>query len=125
VRRLPMMMFGLAVAVLLLSAWACRNAQSAKDNSADETPSGAASDGEGFPEEDWQNLLELDPSNFDNSTVIDNEWWPLTPGTRLVYEGVSVENGEKVPHSVEETVTDLTKVINGGRPPVRLQKEHR
>ena len=123
-RRLLLMVVP-AVAVLLLSAWACRNAQSAKDNSADETPSGAASDGEGFPEEEFQDLLEIDPNNFGNSTVIDNEWWPLEPGTRLVYEGFTVENGEKVSHRVVDTVTDLTKVINGVRTVVSWERDFR
>jgi hypothetical protein len=116
-------MFVPVVAVLLLSAWACGSDASPKASSNDETPSGAASDGEGFPDGDWQNLLEIDPKNFDNSTVIDNEWWPLTPGTKLVYEGFSVENGEKLPHRVEDTVTDLTKVINGVRALVSLEKD--
>jgi len=112
-----------AVAVLLISAWACGSDTSPKATSDGGIPTEAASDGEGFPEGDWQNLLEIDPNIFDNSTVIDNEWWPLTPGTRLVYEGFSVENGEKLPHRVEDTVTDLTKVINGVRTLVSLEKD--
>jgi hypothetical protein len=56
----------------------------------------------------------FDPDNFDRSTQIDNPWLPLTPGTRLVYEGTSVEDdGTLVPHRVEISVTDLTKVIGG------------
>ena len=121
-RRLRVM-FVPAVAVLLLSAWACSGDATPKANSEDQTTPEAASDGEGFPEEEFQDLLELDPNNFDDSTVIDNEWWPLTPGTRLVYEGFTVENGEKVPHRIEDTVTDLTKVINGVRALVSLEKD--
>jgi len=121
--RLRAILLVLAVLALALFAWACGDDKPAKDESGDETPSDAASDGEGFPEEEFQDFLEIDPNNFDNSTVIDNEWWPLTPGTRLVYEGFTVENGEKVPHSVEDTVTDLTKVINGVRTLVSLEKD--
>ena len=58
---------------------------------------------------------DFDPARFDRSTQIDNEWLPLRPGTRLVYEGLTVEDGEKVPHRVVFTVTDLTKVIAGVR----------
>ena len=57
--------------------------------------------------------LELDPSDFKNSTNINNEWMPLKPGTRFVYEGTTVDDGEVLPHQVVITVTDLTKVING------------
>jgi hypothetical protein len=41
---------------------------------------------------------------------------PLTPGTRFVYEGTTIEDdGTAVPHRVEINVTDLTKVIGGVR----------
>ena len=39
------------------------------------------------PEEEFEQLEDIDPSNFDDSTNIDNEWWPLKPGTQLIYEG--------------------------------------
>jgi hypothetical protein len=58
------------------------------------------------------NLAEFDPANFDNPTTVTNEWMPLTPGTHFVYEGTTVEDdGEAVPHRIEVTITDLTKVI--------------
>ena len=50
---------------------------------------GAAETAEGEPEQPA--LLDIDPANFDNSTTIDNEWWPLKPGTQLVYEGFTVD----------------------------------
>ena len=58
----------------------------------------------------------LDSTAFTNSTRIDNAWLPLTPGTRFVYEGTSVEDdGKTVPHRIIVNVTDLTKVIAGVR----------
>jgi hypothetical protein len=54
-------------------------------------------------------------AKFDNSTTVDNEWMPLKPGTQLVFEGETVENGESVPHRIVINVTDLTKVISGVR----------
>jgi hypothetical protein len=61
-------------------------------------------------------LRELDPNNFDDSsTNIDNEWFPLQPGTQWVYEGITVEEGVEIPHRVVFVVTDLTKVIEGVR----------
>jgi hypothetical protein len=59
---------------------------------------------------------EFDPNNFHRSTQIDNEWLPMKPGTRFVYEGTTVEDdGEVLPHRVEIHITDLTKVIAGIR----------
>jgi hypothetical protein len=59
----------------------------------------------------------LNLKNFDDrSTSISNEWFPLKPGTRFVYEGTTVEDdGKPVPRRVVFTVTDLTKVIDGLR----------
>ncbi len=56
---------------------------------------------------------EFDRDNFDDPTTIDNEWLPLVPGTQHVYEGVTIEDGEEIPHRVVITITDLTKVIDG------------
>jgi hypothetical protein len=57
---------------------------------------------------------DLDPMSFTNPTNIDNEWFPLKPGTRLTWEGTTIEDdGTAVPHRVVFTVTDLTKVIAG------------
>src|SRR3990172_8198825 len=56
------------------------------------------------------------PDAFDRSIPIDNQWMPLQPGTRFVYEGTTIEDdGTAVPHPVEINVTDLTKVIAGIR----------
>jgi hypothetical protein len=56
---------------------------------------------------------EFDYDNFDSPTVIDNPWLPMTPGTRLVYEGTTNEDNELLDHQVVITVTDLIKVIDG------------
>jgi hypothetical protein len=55
----------------------------------------------------------FDHGNFDDPTLIDNEWLPMTPGTRLVFEGTTNEDSELLEHQVIITVTDLTKVIDG------------
>jgi len=47
----------------------------------------SAADGEISAEEEFEQLEDIDPSNFDDSANIDNEWWPLKPGTQLIYEG--------------------------------------
>ncbi len=56
---------------------------------------------------------EWDPSVFSNPTRIDNPWMPMTPGTKLVYEGVTNEEGEEIFHEIITIITPLTKVIDG------------
>jgi hypothetical protein len=65
---------------------------------------------------DWPNQLEnVDAAKFSTPTVIDNTWSPLKPGTQFTYEGVSEQDGERTPKRFIQTVTDLTKTINGVR----------
>jgi hypothetical protein len=77
-----------------------------------EMPAEATTSGE-TTEVDFEDLEELDPDNFEDPTHIDNEWLPLQPGNRWILEGVTVEDEEEIPHRIEFTVTDLTKVIDG------------
>jgi hypothetical protein len=62
-----------------------------------------------------QEFEDFNPNNFDDPTNINNEWFPLQPGTHFVYEGTTVEEGENILHRLEFTVTDLTKEIGGVR----------
>ncbi|MFN8444074.1 MAG: hypothetical protein U0175_25050 [Caldilineaceae bacterium] len=56
----------------------------------------------------------LEPSNFSHPTQIDNPWLPMPVGTHFVYEGTNIQDdGTAVPHRLEVTVTDLTKMIGG------------
>ncbi len=55
----------------------------------------------------------FDHGAFSNPTVVDNPWLPIVPGTRMVFEGVTVEEGETLPHRLVFTVTDLVKEIDG------------
>jgi hypothetical protein len=71
-----------------------------------------------------KDLLDVNPKNFENPTVIDNKWWPLKPGSRHVYDGFSLEDGEPVRHSIVETVTDLTKVIGDIRTLITLEEDY-
>jgi hypothetical protein len=57
----------------------------------------------------------LESALFGHSTTIDNRWFPLKPGTQFIYEGHTIEDGERIAHRVVFTVTDLTKVIAGVR----------
>lgn len=74
-----------------------------------------------------QEFPDFDPGNFDPaaSVVIDNAWWPLKPGTRWVFEGYSLEGGERVRHLVVDTVTDLVKEVSGVKTVVILEEDYR
>ncbi len=56
-----------------------------------------------------------DRANFSNPTTFTNKWLPLKPGMQYVYDGSSIEDGERLAHRVISTVTDLTKEIDGVR----------
>src|SRR3972149_2584251 len=80
------------------------------------TSSGAAE-----PEQKYE---LFDSNNFDHSTTIDNEWFPLKPGMRYVWDGVTVDEDEEVEsHSVVLTVTGLTKMIDGVRTVVCWERD--
>lgn len=56
-----------------------------------------------------------DRTAFNRSTTVDNKWFPLRPGTKHSYRGQTIEDGERLGHTVTFIVTDLTKVIDGVR----------
>ena len=56
---------------------------------------------------------DFDPASFDSSAAVDNEWFPLTPGTQFVYRGSSLDDGEPLSHAVVFTVSDMVKTVNG------------
>ena len=58
---------------------------------------------------------DFDPKNFSDSITIDNQWFPLKPGTQWVYEGSAIVDGRRERHRVVFTVTDLTKEVHGVR----------
>src|ERR671910_1627518 len=98
----------LATAVLLLvfSASACAgsNSESGTDGARDRIQSEHLS---------TVSAKDFDSTNFDNSTTVDNKWFPLKPGAHSVFEGSAIDDGERITRRVVTTVTDLTKEING------------
>jgi hypothetical protein len=69
-------------------------------------------DGNGSPASDLpqgSEPVELDPADF--TTEIDNPYWPMTPGSRWVYDEID-EEGNVL--KVEVTVTEKTKQIANG-----------
>ena len=66
------------------------------------------------PEEvNFEDFEEFDPANFDNSTNINNQWLPLKVGNQWIFEGSTDEDGERIDHRIEFSVTDLVKEIAG------------
>jgi hypothetical protein len=63
-------------------------------------------------------------SNFDRSTSVTNKWFPLKPGTQLVFRGRTSEGKLRMPHRVIFTVTDLTKEIGGVRSVVLWDRDY-
>ncbi len=65
-------------------------------------------------EKTQMNYEEFNLNNFDESSInITNKWLPMKPGTRYIYEGTTIEDGETFKHRVIITFTDMTKVIAG------------
>jgi len=54
-----------------------------------------------------------DPVLFRDAEGVTNPWYPLQPGTRLFYRGSSLEDGERLHHTVDIVVTDLVKLVDG------------
>ena len=67
---------------------------------------------------------DFDRKNFDRSTTIDNEWFPLKPGMQFVYEGSTREGNKRIRHRGVFTVTDLTKEIDGVRTVVVWDRDY-
>jgi hypothetical protein len=66
-------------------------------------------------------------AKFDkSSTHISNQWLPLKPGSKLIYKGSAIPEGEKtrVKRRVVSTVTDLSKWIDGVRTLVIWEKDY-
>ncbi len=58
--------------------------------------------------------------NFPDPTRIDNTWFPLVPGSQMIYDG----QADLEPHRVVLTVTGLTKIIAGVRTVVIWDRDY-
>ena len=118
--RLPKVILVIAGVLLTVLVAACGDDESSPEPTTEATPKPTATKeatpeataGDEAPEPEFQ---EFDAADFSQSTVIDNEWYPLQPGTKWVFGGFTTEGGKKVPHRLEFTITDLTKEIQGVR----------
>ena len=67
---------------------------------------------------------DFDPSDFEDSARVDNEWFPLQPGAYSVFEGSAIDDGQRISRRVVTTVTDLTKVIDGVKTIVVWERDY-
>jgi hypothetical protein len=70
---------------------------------------------------------DFERAKFDNSSpYITNKYLPLKPGTKLIYKGSAIPEGEKtrVKRRVVSTVTDLSKFIDGVRTLLIWEKDY-
>lgn len=58
-------------------------------------------------------FVDFDSATFTNPTNIDNRWLPLKPGSGIVLEGTTSEEGEVLTRRIDFMVTGLTKKIDG------------
>jgi len=71
-----------------------------------------------------EDLPDIGTATFSDPLAVDNAWFPLTPGTQLVFEGTTIDEGESIHHRIVFTVTDLTKVIDGVPVVVRWDEDY-
>jgi hypothetical protein len=67
---------------------------------------------------------DFDRNQFSDPTTIDNQWFPLKPGTQFVYEGSAIQDDRSIARRVIFTITDLTKVIDGVRTLVAWDRDY-
>jgi hypothetical protein len=111
---MPPSRLALPCILLLVVAAACRTAEG---DVAGGIPASSASLSQELTE-------EFPRGSFADPTTIDNPWLPLVPGTQWVWEGLTVADGESVPHRVVFVVTDLTKVIDGVKAVVGYDQDY-
>ncbi len=105
-----------AALILAVSASACDgNASGDSLSASPSTGDPMATSAPEYPSE--VTAKDFDPSLFDDTShIVDNEYFPLVPGTRYVWEGSAFDDeGQPLERMVIFTVTDLTKVIGGVR----------
>lgn len=56
---------------------------------------------------------EFPYGNFSAPATITNAYLPLKPGTYWMWDGITVEDDEEIPHQIITMITDMTKVIDG------------
>jgi len=114
----------LAGSVLLLALAGCAGTAEAP-SSAETSPSTEQADKDsGATAAPMISADDFAVDRFTDPTAIDHPWYPLRPGKQLLYRGSSLEDGERLHHTVDITVTDLTKVVSGVRTVVVWERDY-
>jgi hypothetical protein len=124
VRRMPVISVLLA-ALLLAAACQGQSTEPGAGGSPQGSPS-ASPISEAAPTSATLDPKDYGPELFDETShIVDNEWFPLVPGTRYVWEGKAfTDEGDRIDRKVEFIVTDLTKVIGGVRAVVGWDRDY-
>lgn len=97
------------VAALAILVVGCGSQKSTTTTTSPPSTSAVATAGKLPPETGPGYRVEVTPANFPTPTKIDNPYYPLTPGTRHVYEGSGADGPEQI---VKEILRE-TKTIMG------------
>lgn len=101
------------VAVLLVVVAGCSGDGGSRQEALGKEPPGAEAP-----------VPEFDPADFSDPTTIDNKWLPLPPGAQFIMEG-EADRGEGMQrHRIVFTVTNLTKMIDGVRTRVMVDRDY-
>jgi hypothetical protein len=104
----------LLAALVAVATVGCGNSSSDGEPEADAyNPCSEAGGSNGEAADPPTDAGHYDPVLFGAGEAATNELYPLRPGTKLFYRGSSVEDGERLHHTVEIVVTDLVKVVDG------------
>ena len=114
-RRIRMAWVGaIAVPLLVLATYGVATA-AGHGNAAKPAPGGgSASPGNPNGSSSCGPIPVLNPQSFPASPSVTSTFNPLVPGTQTFLDGVVIDkSGVKHPHRITDTITDLTKVIDG------------
>jgi hypothetical protein len=65
----------------------------------------------------------FDRNKFSDPVTVSNQWLPLPPGMESVLDGAVTDKDGSTPHRIVVTVSDVTKVIDGVRTLVVLERD--
>ena len=119
-KKILVLIFSVSIAIFIVS---CSSTKGGKDSNVNALEGYHA---RAVPDVEFTRFEKFDPNNFDEqSIVIDNEWFPMTPGVELIYFGYDIDDeGEKVDHRIVFTTTDLTKIIDGVNTVVLYERDY-
>ncbi len=72
----------------------------------------------------WVSDESFDGNKFSDSVNISNQWLPLPPGLETVLDGTVTDADGSTPHRIVIAVSDVTKVIDGVRALVVLERDY-